>query len=204
MNPWLIGGGAVAALLLFRGRASAAVMPGAGSFSDTTLLWRGGSYRVTPSDRLWLLRAVQAESNKADDRRRVAQTLLNRFVFLKASGSTAYPTLTLFVRAYAQPINPLWESQSTSKCRANPRYCTDAMIAKRQEARNRTQFDSSTVDAVSDALSRGMTDIARSSVHYAAPGIGESGKIKLTSDKSGYNTFYAVSGSQSWPGYAVG
>jgi hypothetical protein len=167
------------------------------------LTWRNGSYRVMPSDRLWFLRAVQAESNKADDRRKVAQTLLNRFAFLKSQGVSAYPTLTAFVRAYAQPINPLWESQSTSKCRSNPRYCTDAMIAKRREARDRTQFDDSTVAAVNEALSRGITTIDRSSVHYAAPGISGDAHIRLTPDVRGYNTFWAVAGSKSWPGYTV-
>lgn len=169
------------------------------------LLPTGGSlgYRVTPSDRLWLLRAVQAESNKADDRHRVAQTLLNRFVFLKNRGSTAYPTFTKFVRAYAQPINPKWESQSTSKCRANPRRCTDAMIAKRRAARTRGSFDDSTVAAVNEALSRGMTAVDRTSVHYAAPGVSAAGKIKLTPDRRGYNTFYAVSSSRGWRGYSV-
>jgi hypothetical protein len=198
MNPWIIGGGVLATLLLVGRRSSAAVMPSMGS---TTLVWSKGRYRVTDTDRLWLLRAVQAESNKAADRRWVAQTLINRFVYLKAQGSTAYPTLTQFVRAYAQPINPLWESASTTKCRNNPRYCTEAMLEKRRVARNRTQFDNSTVEAVDDALS-GMT-IPASSVHYAAPGIGAEGKIKLTSDRQGYNTFYAVSASRNWPGYTT-
>lgn len=196
MQPIVIAGAvAVLALLLAGGRRL--------SGGTTTLVWRGGSYRVKPSDRLWLLRAVQAESNKADDRRRVAQTLLNRFVYLKSKGSTAYPTLTAFVRAYAQPINPKWENKSTSKCRSNPSRCTDAMIAKRREARAQTQFSDSTVAAVDEAMSRGMTAIDSSSVHYAAPGVGASGKIKLTTDRRGYNTFYAVSGSRGWPGYSV-
>ena len=197
MNPWVIGGGVA---VLFA--ALAAASKGMGG-SSSMLVWRGGSYRVTPSDRLWLLRAVQAESNKPDDRRRVAQTLLNRFVFLKSRGSTAYPTLTKFVRAYAQPINPLWESKSTSKCRLNPRYCTDAMLAKRRSSRNQTQFSDSTVFAVNEALSRGMTKVHKSSVHYAAPGIGAAGKVRLTPDVRGYNTFWAVSSSRRWPGYAV-
>ena len=195
MQPIVIAGGVAAlALMLADGRKSG---------PTSMLVWSGGTYRVTPSDRLWLLRAVHAESNKADDRRRVAQTLLNRFVFLKSRGSTAYPTLTRFVRAYAQPINPLWENQSTPKCRSNPRFCTDAMIAKRRAARTRGSFDDSVVAAVNEALSRGMTAVDKTSVHYAAPGIGAAGKIKLTADRRGYNTFYAVSGSRRWRGYSV-
>ena len=196
MKPIVIAGGvAVLGILLAGGRKL--------SGGSTTLVWSGGSYRVKPSDRLWLLRAVQAESNKADDRRRVAETLVNRFVFLKSRGSTAYPTLTAFVRAYAQPINPLWQSSSTSKCRSNPRFCTPAMIAKRQAARNETVFSDSTRAAVSGALSRGITSIDSSSVHYAARGISGSKHIRLTPDRSGYNTFWAVPGSRSWPGYRV-
>ncbi len=196
MRPIVIAGSVALLGLLLAGSKKLA--------GDSSLLvWRGGSYRVTPSDRLWILRAVQAESNKPDDRRRVAETLLNRFVFLKSRGSTAYPTLTAFVRAYAQPINPKWASQSTAKCRTNPRRCTDAMIAKRREARTQTQFSDSTVTAVRGALTRGITSVASSSVHYAAPGVGAAGKIRLTPDRQGYNTFYAVSGSRNWSGYSI-
>ena len=176
---------------------------GARRGGGSKLTWAGGEYTVTPSDRLWLLRAVQAESNKADDRRRVAQTLINRFVYLRARGVTTYPTLTKLVRAYAQPINPLWESKSTDKCRRYPSRCTDAMIAKRREARTRTQFSDSTREAVDWALTRGMSGFDARAVHYAAPGVGASGKIKLTSDRRGYNTFYAVDSSRGWRGYGV-
>ena len=197
MRPIVIAGGvAVLGLVLMGGRKLS-------GGSSTTLVWPGGSYRVTPGDRLWLLRAVQAESNKPDDRKRVAETLVNRFVYLKSRGSTAYSTLTAFVRAYAQPINPLWQSTSTSKCRSNPRFCTAAMIDKRRAARERSVFDDSTAAAVSDALSRGITSVDSSSVHYAAPGIGGSSNIRLTPDRRGYNTFWAVPGSRRWPGYKV-
>ena len=198
MRPIVIVGGIAALALLLGGKKS-----GGGSSAGGTLVWSGGSYRVTPSDRLWLLRAVQAESNKAEDRRRVAQTLINRFVFLKSRGSKAYPTLTKFVRAYAQPINPLWDDPSDAKCQRNPRFCTPAMIAKRRTARDRSSFSESTTAAVSEALSRGMTAISGTSVHYAAPRIGAAGKIRLTPDRQGYNTFYAIASSRSWPGYRV-
>jgi len=189
-------GGVLGTVLLAAGLST---RKGGGSL----LTWAGGEYRVTPSDRLWLLRAVQAESNKPDDRRRVAQTLVNRFVYLRARGSSTYPTLTKLVRAYAQPINPLWESKSTEKCRQYPSACTDAMIAKRREARTRSVFDDSTEEAVEWALTRGMAGFDARSVHYAAPGVGASGKIKLTADRQGYNTFYAIDSSQSWKGYGV-
>ena len=66
MRPIVIAGGvAVLGLVLAGGRKLS-------GGSSTTLVWSGGSYRVTPGDRLWLLRAVQAESNKPDDRKRVA------------------------------------------------------------------------------------------------------------------------------------
>ena len=49
-----------------------------------------GQYRVTPADRLWLLRAVAREG---EPRARVAQTLVNRFVWLRSRGSTAYKSI---------------------------------------------------------------------------------------------------------------
>ncbi len=60
-------------------------------------------YVVTPDDKLELARAVQHEG---PPQAAVLWTLLQRFAMLYARGD--YKSLAVFVRAYAQPINPKW------------------------------------------------------------------------------------------------
>lgn len=66
---------------------------------------RGHVLPWTEDDALWLRRAVEREG---EPRELVAQALVNRWALLKDRGSTSYPTLASFVRAYAQPVNPRW------------------------------------------------------------------------------------------------
>jgi len=68
------------------------------------LIHKGGddySYPISERDRLDLTRAVAKEGSPADA---VTWSLIQRFAWLYP----AYGTLSDFVRAYAQPINPRW------------------------------------------------------------------------------------------------
>ena len=58
-------------------------------------------YQVTPEDRLTLIRAVWREGRPQDA---VTFTLLQRFTYIYPT----YRSLTDFIKAYAQPINPRW------------------------------------------------------------------------------------------------
>lgn len=58
-------------------------------------------YQVTPADRLTLIRSVWKEGKPYTE---VAFTLLQRFGFLYPT----YKSLSSFIRAYSQPINPRW------------------------------------------------------------------------------------------------
>lgn len=62
------------------------------------------SYTVTPEDRLWWVRAIWREGAPQIA---VGHTLLQRFTYLYSTGGP-YRTLTSFLRAYCQPINPAW------------------------------------------------------------------------------------------------
>lgn len=62
------------------------------------------SYRITDDDFLWLSRALWREGKPQIA---VGHTLLQRFTYL-FSTSGRYKTLTDFLQAYCQPINPLW------------------------------------------------------------------------------------------------
>lgn len=69
------------------------------------LEWQNGQvaikYTVTDEDRIWFARAIWREG---PPRAAVGHTLIQRF----ASIYPTYPTLTSFLRAYSQPINPAW------------------------------------------------------------------------------------------------
>jgi hypothetical protein len=62
------------------------------------------SYTVTPEDRIWWARAIWREGAPQIA---VGHVLLQRFAYLYST-SGLYKTLTAFLRAYCQPINPAW------------------------------------------------------------------------------------------------
>lgn len=62
------------------------------------------AYPVTPTDREWFIRCLWREGAPAET---VGHVLLQRFALL-ASGAAKYATLTNFLRAYCQPVNPRW------------------------------------------------------------------------------------------------
>ena len=68
-------------------------------------LYVGGqkNYEITDTDILWLGRAAQGEG---DDPRAIIWAMLQRFSL--PSFRRAFPTLTGFVRAFSQPVNPRW------------------------------------------------------------------------------------------------
>ena len=68
--------------------------------------WRGKQheYTVTPTDREWFIRCLWREGKPAET---VGHVLLQRFALLASTGAK-YPTMTSFLRAYCQPVNPRW------------------------------------------------------------------------------------------------
>lgn len=62
------------------------------------------SYAVTPEDSLWWARAIWREGAPQIA---VGHALLQRFAYLYSTNAP-YKTLTSFLRAYCQPINPEW------------------------------------------------------------------------------------------------
>lgn len=73
--------------------------------SQPTISWRKGgvshNYKLRETDVLWLARALWREGAP---RAAVGYTLLQRFAALYPK----YTTLTQFLRAYCQPLNPQW------------------------------------------------------------------------------------------------
>jgi hypothetical protein len=87
----------------------------------------GYVYQVTPDDLLWLARSVQFEGgDHASTMWAYAQIQAKR----RRRGS-----LVGLVRAHSQPVNPLWESATTDKCRRYPDRCSPNALARRLQAR---------------------------------------------------------------------
>jgi hypothetical protein len=105
----------------------------------------GVSYRITPTDVLWLKRMIVGEGGDRPSRRSVAALLwaMANYHMLVEGPRGARPrfsTLTALLRAYSQPLNPLWSSATTSKCQAYPHLCTSTHLARRARIQRQSSF----------------------------------------------------------------
>jgi len=162
-------------------------------------------YDVTEADRLWLLRAVHAEGPPHAE---VAQTLLNGFMAARARGYSG--TLTQYVRAYAQPVNPKWFEGGELFERSIAQATTEDVKKSRRDAARarqyvhsvRTTFSPAAVAAVQGALTAGprlpaATDYAASWVVRSPPW------VAITPEIKGENRFWARPNALGWSGYRV-
>ena len=93
---------------------------------------RSKKYTLTDMDILWLARSLWGEGGNPIGRREasaVAWCMMNRFLMWPKG---RWRTFTEFMRAFSQPINPLWTDPTSSKCIAHPEACTSDRIARRR------------------------------------------------------------------------
>lgn len=90
----------------------------------------GYRYQITPDDLLWLARSTQFEGA---DHAATIWAFAQRFAGIQRSG-----TFTDLIRAYSQPVNPLWDEASDPKCITSPHRCSPETLARRQRARTIT------------------------------------------------------------------
>lgn len=106
------------------------------------------SYTVTPEDRTWWIRAIWREGSPQIA---VGHTLLQRFTYLYSTGGP-YRTLTSFLRAYCQPINPAWlpgGRLSEAKIKRLGKKGDQAGIeAERERAKKRAIYSSTPVSQI--------------------------------------------------------
>jgi hypothetical protein len=168
MERWklavLVGGGVGLGTYLLSslsgggGKGGSSSGQGRVSIAGGTLRGPGGvSYSITPTDRLWLKRMVVGESGDFPSRQSAGAALwamANYHMLVEGPGGTRpkFSTLTGLLRAYSQPINPLWASVGTTKCQQHPGSCTPAHIARRARVTGQTTFSSAIEGAVSDFL----------------------------------------------------
>ena len=164
------------------------------------LVFRDGkTYEPTADDKLWLLRAVEAEGPIPHQ---VARALVNGFGLLYSSGQ--YKTLAQFVRAYAQPVNPRWypDGDLFRASIKGPPTSSDLAQAERRKSLHstRTTFSADTKAAVDNALS---TPYPSDVTDYAAPTLDASkrGYQARSEPTAGVNRLWAR--QPGWPGYAV-
>lgn len=176
-----------------------------------TLTFADLRYEPTSEDALTLLRAVEGEvspgatdAQKQLDAMRVAETLTNRFCYLRGRAREQI-SLATFVRAYAQPLSARWADVDGHACQAHPERCTEAQMARRLEHRARTCFETHTVSAARLALRKGHQTTPWASIHFAKSGIRMSPEmIRITQDVEKMNTLFATPDSMlHWNGYRV-
>lgn len=150
-------------------------------------------------DRLWLLRAVEAEGPPQD---LVAQTLVNRWAFLWDTTPAKYTRLYEYVRAYAQPVNPAWfpdgrlHLQALAKLADAEKPAAIARAEKRRDVHStRTQFSPATTVAVDQAL-RGPVTIPAGALHYAAASTPSQMPVLVPAESAKHNTIYGELGGR--------
>jgi len=174
----------------------------------------GGTTDYTPTeqDRLWLLRAVEAEG---EPRARVAETLINGFLWARSDVGYKPPLMT-WVRAYCQPVNPRWfvrGDEHLKHMQNAPSEETRAALVRQALIREsvhavRMNFQADTRAAVAHALTHApelprATDFAAS---YGADGT-EIRKpppwVALTPPAKHRNRFWVRPNALRWAGYRV-
>ena len=163
-------------------------------------------YQVTEEDVLWFLRAVDAEGAIESE---VAATLINGFCFTRSQGHKW--TLTEFVRAYAQPVNPRWYIEGDLFLKSLETMPPNRWAYARQVALNREHilsvsrsFSSVAERAVVAALS-GLVKIPKNATDYAAAWVDAHKKeqVPLFAAVAGRNRLWYRKGAATWKGYTV-
>jgi hypothetical protein len=168
-----------------------------------TLVYTGGTYEPTEADRLWLLRAVQAEGAPQLS---VARALVNCFCLLR-SRKRSVASLEEHVRAYAQPVNPRWFVDGdlfklSLAAKQHEARAEAIRTAERREHQHstRTLFSLQTTDAVELALS---TEYEADVTDYAAYYVDATGKgmVARSGAYAGLNRLWTR--APGWRGYTV-
>lgn len=155
-------------------------------------------YQPTSDDRLWLLRATEAEGSPVAT---VPRVLVNLFMMQRAQGNKQ--SLTTLVRAYSQPVNPRWYANGDLFKKQFPRpTAQQKSVASAREniISKRITFLPEVTAAVDGALSKSFSSNA---TDYAAPAINGAAKgyVALTPAQTGVNRLW--SRKASWTGYTV-
>lgn len=164
------------------------------------------AYQPTDEDRLWLLRATEAEGSPVD---KVPRILVNLFMKQRAAGNKQ--SLTQLVRAYSQPVNPRWYPNGDLFKKQFPKpTAQQASVANARQniLSTRATFLPEVLTAVDTALTKSF---ASNATDYAAPTISATtatgqkrasdGMVALTAPAKGTNRLW--SRDTKWGGYTA-
>lgn len=110
-----------------------------------TIVWRGGSYIPSMDEWLWLARACYGEAEHLDGQVAAAWAMVQRFAALRQSAPETWSRKTFgqLVRAFSQPVNPLWSrvgacSDGRGCCGQTTGPCAPEVLAHRQFVQSRS------------------------------------------------------------------
>lgn len=176
-----------------------------------------GLYHVlTPEDALWAARTVSWETYSSNhpsagdtDAEDVLWTITQRYARWHGQGKTF--DFIHSTRTFSQPLSPKWSSPEASGCKANPSLCTDAILARRKEARTATWADleerdrergTRVVETVRRWARGDLPNPLQRSTNFAQPGVASSHMEKNPSSqivaKRGGHWYIADSPATRW------
>lgn len=124
----------------------------------------GNPTTLTDEDMLWLGRAIVGETGgrNAEWAAAVAWALAQNMKLVRRT--SPFTTFTGIVRAYCQPVNPIWASASAAGCQRSPQACTEAHLLRRQ------QISSMTWGALPEATRNAVTAFRAGTLANPVPG----------------------------------
>ncbi len=87
------------------------------------------SYTLDDRDVLWLAKSLARETRDELGRAACAYTMLQRF--LRWTGKR-WESFYDLIRAFSQPVNPIWADPESAKCRQYPEACEESRIERRR------------------------------------------------------------------------
>lgn len=141
---WIIGTAAALAAtgIAFAVRAATRAGRDAGVRIRNRVIYGPGGfvYHITDEDILWLARAIWGESGPRGGRPGAAvawaMAQYHALVLSRQGDRPKFSTLTNLLRAYCQPINPIWASMSGRGCQRRPDHCTERHLRRRRQITN--------------------------------------------------------------------
>lgn len=110
-------------------------------FARGEVLFQGRTYPITGEDKVWMGRMVIGEAGRSGwenpskliDGAAVLWSVATRWVTRPEFQSWSF---TRLMRAFSQPINPIWETAQSSGCQRRPSMCTSTHLSRRAQIRS--------------------------------------------------------------------
>lgn len=172
----------------------------------------GFRYRITDQDRLWAARMVQYEGGGARDAPAVLWSMTQLFTpegqQSKYGNPRRFRTFTDLIRAYSQPINPIWTAAG-SRCRpggsyAGTEHCSPSRLSRRQQAHTIpwTGINSSVRNTVTAWAEGRLPNPVPRAIEFAAPSVSRNFVSRNPGSRyvmQGGNWFISTPPTQRWP-----